>query len=146
MLVSRDNYEELRLWLRRMAAAAMPDIEAGSEIDPVRVPDGFAKESPAKAREGLALAIGDLVEMTGDWSVERTIAIDHELQADGLPTLTWVRTLFNKNIKRVMRRGSIKSEAEYYSVRNAAERPSDHQSALWSLIEAYETQRSNGVR
>lgn len=145
MLVSRYNYDELRLWLRRMVTAAMPDIEAGSDIDPVRVLDGFAKKSPAKAREALALAIGDLVEVTGDWAVERTIAIDHELQADGLPTLTQVRTLFNKNIRRLMRRGSIKSEAEYQSVRNAAERPSDHQPALWSLIEAYETQRSNGV-
>lgn len=146
MLVSRDNYDELRLWLGRMVTAAMPEIEAGSDIDPVRVLDGFAEKSPAKAREGLALAIGDLVEMTGDWSSDRLIATDHELQAVGLPTLTQVRTFFNKTIKLVMRRGSIKTEAEYHCVRNAAEKPSEHQPALWSLIEAYETQRSNGVR
>ena len=146
MLVSPDNYDELKLWLGRMVVLAMPDIEVGSDIDPVRVLDGFAKKAPAKAREGLSLAIGDLVEMTSDWPSDRVIATDHQLLAAGLSTLSEVRALFSKTISRVVRRGSIRSDAEYHSVRNAAERPSEHQATLWSMIEAYEAQRSSDVR
>lgn len=145
MLVTPNNYDELRLWLGRMVVLAMPDIEVGSDIDPVRVLDGFAKKSPAKARESLALAIGDLVEMTSDWPKDRVIATDHQLLATGLSTLSEVRALFSKTISRVLRRGSIRSDAEYYSVRNAAERPSEHQPMLWSMIEAYEAGRFSEV-
>lgn len=53
MLVNPENYEGLRLWLGRMVVLVMPDIEVGSDIDPVRVLDGFAKTAPAKARQDL---------------------------------------------------------------------------------------------
>lgn len=135
MLVRAENYEQLRLWLRSMVALTMPDIETGSEIDPVRVLDGFPK---AKAREGLALAIGDIVEMTNGWSPSRIALIDRQLFEDGLPSLSEIQVVFSKTVTRVVRRGVIKSDAEYYLVRNAAEFPSEHQPILLSLIEAYE--------
>jgi hypothetical protein len=135
MLVRAENYEQLRLWLRSMVALTMPDIEAGSEIDPVRVLDGFPK---AKAREGLTLAIGDIVEMTNGWSPSRIALIDRQLFEEGLPSLSEIQVVFSKTVTRVVRRGVIKSDAEYYLVRNAAELPSEHQPILLSLIEAYE--------
>lgn len=133
-----DNYEKLRLWLGHMVTQAMPDIEAGSEIDPVQVLDGIADKAPAKARLGLALAVGDIVEMTNDWSGDRVGLVDRELQEAELPTLSEVRVTFGKAVNRVLRRGSIKSDAEYYLVRNAAETPGEHQSKLLALAAAYE--------
>lgn len=138
MQVRPDNYEKLRLWLRHMVAPAMPDIEAGSEIDPVQVLDGIAKKAPAKARVGLALAVGDIVEMTNDWSSDRVALVDRELREAELPTLSEVRVTFNKAVNHVLRRGAITSDAEYYLVRNAAEMPSEHQPTLLALTEAYE--------
>jgi hypothetical protein len=137
MLVRPDNYEKLRQWLKHMVAQAMPEW-AGSEIDPVQVLDGFAKKAPAKARVGLALAVGDIVEMTNDWSSDRVALVDRELREAGLPDLSEVRVTFSKAVSRVLRRGSIRSEAEYYLVRNAAEIPSELQSTLLALTEAYE--------
>jgi hypothetical protein len=146
MLVSPDNYDELRLWFGRMVALAMPDVEVGSDIDPIRVVDGFANKAPAKARASLTLAIGDLVELTGDWPDDRVVSTDQEFLAAGLPTLSEVRALFSRTISRVVRRGSIRSDVEYHSVRNAAERPGEHQAMLWSLIEAYEAKQPSDVR
>lgn len=146
MLVTPDNYDELRLWLGRMVVLVVPDMEVGSAIDPVRALDCFAEKAPAKARAGLALAIGDLVELTGDWSADLVVTTDQEFLAAGLPTLSDVRALFSRAISRVVQRGSIRSDVEYHSVRNAAERPGEHQAMLWSMIEAYEAPRSCDVR
>ncbi|WP_292107956.1 hypothetical protein [Brevundimonas sp.] len=134
MLVTAESYERLRLWLRSMVALTMPDIEADSEIDPVRVLDGFPK---AKAREGLALAIGDMVEMTNDWSPSRIAVIDRQLLEDGLPSLSEIQMLSGKAVARIIRRGTIKTDAEYYLARNVAELSSEHQEKLLALIEVY---------
>ena len=139
MLVRAENYEHLRLWLRHMVAVTLPDIRPGSEIDPVQVLDGFPK---AKARAGLGLAIGDFVEMTNHWLPDQIARIDQQLLEEGLPSLSEMQTVFSKAVTRVVRRGTIKSDAEFYLLRNAAELRGAHQSELWALIAAYEARLS----
>jgi hypothetical protein len=85
------------------------------------------------------MAIGDVVEFTSDWPAGEVAACDSELSQSGLPTLSEVRGRFSKLVQRVVRRGHIKSEDEFYALRNAAEQPGADAVSLWTLLEAYET-------
>lgn len=53
-----------------------------------------------------------------------------------------VRAKFDKALGRILRRGVIKTDDEFYLVRNAAEAPSEHQTTLWTMIDAYENRAS----
>jgi hypothetical protein len=85
------------------------------------------------------MAIGDLIEQTEAWSPERRAATDDLLASEGLPTLTEMRACFSKVVNRVLTRGSIKNDVEYYALRNAAELNERDGQELWRLLSAYET-------
>ncbi|HET7576922.1 MAG TPA: hypothetical protein VFK19_10230 [Sphingomicrobium sp.] len=84
------------------------------------------------------MAINDTIEATERWPADKVEAIDDLLEREGLPSLTEMRLRFSKVIRRVVARGSIKNDVEYYAVRNAAELADDGQEALWKLLAAYE--------
>ena len=84
------------------------------------------------------MSIGDMVEMTQFWPLEKVAALDDRLRSERLPTLSEIRVRFSKSIGRALRRGRIKDDTEYYAVRNAAEMQEDRQADLWALLAAYE--------
>jgi hypothetical protein len=138
MKIDAQNYEQMRAWFARLVRETIPVHLLTPENDPVQCLDQIAAKWPAKARSGLAMAIGDTIEATERWPRDRVAAIDNELALEGLPSLTAMRLQFSKAINRVVRRGSIKDEAEYYAVRNAAELAQDDQQPLWKLLSEYE--------
>ena len=90
---------------------------------------------------GLAMAIGDIVEMTSDLSTGQVAAVDAALKADGIITLSEVRARFWSKIKGIRRRGQIRNEVEYYALRNIVEAlPGEEQAEVWDLLGAYETE------
>ena len=72
--------------------------------------------SPALAHRGLLMARNDLLEMTRDFGPDRVRAVDAALRDRDLPTLSAVRAATWKTIPKVLQRGRIRSEAEYYLV------------------------------
>lgn len=129
-------FERKRAWFAYMTRETFPAELMSPEADPIAHLDRLSSHSPAKAREGLSMAINEIIEMTDDWSQERVAATDTALQQRDLPTLTEMRGRFSKLVQRAVRRGSIKDEVEYYSVRNAAELADGEQ--LWLLLATYE--------
>jgi hypothetical protein len=140
MKIDVQNYGEMRAWMARVAPEVFPDRRP--ESNPVLVLDSIFAKSRAKARRGLEMAIGDIVEATEYGPVERISAIDKSLKAERQPTLTEMRLRFSKVIRRIVNRGRINDEVEYYAVRNAAELAQD-EDALWSLLAAYEEQAAS---
>jgi hypothetical protein len=143
MRIAADEYEPMRAWFAAMAAELFPALSP--ETDPLRALDAMATKSPAKARAGLAMAIGDMVEMTASWPSEKVAAIDDRLRARGLASLTEIRICFSKAVARVVRRGRIEDDTEYHAVRNAAELSPGSEGELWPLLAAYE-RRAAGER
>jgi len=140
MKIDAETYEEMRAWFARVVRETAPVELLNAETDPVRCLDQLAAQSPAKARQGLAMAIGDTVEATEGWPRDKVAAINNELTSMGLPSLTAVRLRFSKVIARVIKRGAIKSDVEYYAVRNAVDMAKDDTESLWKLLSAYEQQ------
>ena len=92
----------------------------------------------ARARKGLSLAIGDIIELTSRWSVSEMASIDAELTDAGLPTLSTIRLRFSKAVGSIIRRGRIRNEAEYYLVRNAADVDAERRELLFGLLDTWE--------
>ncbi len=132
MKIAPQDYDRMRAWMAILAPEIFPNSEA------VQTLDGIAAKSQATARKGLAMAVGDIIEMTSDWPKERVDAVEHRLRDEDLPTLSEIRARFSKDVERIVRRGHIRNEVEYYAVRNAADFPSDGQERLWDLIAQYE--------
>lgn len=136
MKVQVHDYERMRAWLAHMFRETFPAELMSLETDPIVHLDRLASTAPAKAREGLSMAINDIIEMTDDWAQERVAATDALLRERELPTLTEMRGRLSKLVQRAVRRGSIKDEVEYYAVRNAAELADGEQ--LGPLLATYE--------
>jgi hypothetical protein len=138
MKIDAQAYEHMKAWFARMVPETVPPELITTENHPVTCLEAIEARWPAKARDGLAMAIGDTIEQTDGWSPERVAATDEILARDGLPTLSEMRVRFSKVVKRVVNRGSIKNDIEYYAVRNAAELAHDGGQDLWPLLSAYE--------
>ena len=88
------------------------------------------------------MAIGDTIEMVEGWPAEKVERFDQLLKGEGLPSLTEMRLRFSKTIRRVIARGTIKNDVEFYAVRNAVDSVTDEQEALSELLAAYEKRAS----
>ena len=113
-----EQQEYLRLkgflgaWDAKVLRADTPDLpEAHRPVAPL---EQIEKLGMAKARAGLLMAINDIVEMTLCWSPEEVAETDRELRASGIPTLSEVRARYARRLSRLLNRGSIRNEVEYY--------------------------------
>lgn len=70
----------------------------------------------SKALEGLRQAANDTVEMLADRTDEQVHAIDRLLAENHILTLSEVRRRYSSTYRRIVKRGTIKTEAEYYLV------------------------------
>ena len=140
MKVSAEEYEALKgfyaymseKWLRAMPAFAPEDW-------PMAVLVRQEERSMSLARKGLGMAIGDIIEMYDRAGPEQVNEFDRELGAAGLPTLSEVRARFSRRITGIMKRGKVRSETEYYALRNAVDSmPEDDAARAWQLLGEYE--------
>jgi len=140
MAISATEYETLRAWSAKFIERVLP-LPAGlpPESHPIVVLDGMALEAPARARQGLGMMIGDFIEDTSHLPASQVKQIDAEFSTAGLPTLSDMRLRFMRQIKRIVKRGSISKEEEYYLIRNAVEGVADdEQPQLWQMLADYE--------
>jgi hypothetical protein len=140
MLVTHDEYEPLKaffLWasghLLPISASLLPDQHPAAALA------RFETQSMAKARKGLGMAVGDIIEMSEGFSAGRVATIDAALEAEGIITLSAVRARFWSRIRRVLERGAIRGERDYYAVRNVVEAlPEEEQGRAWQMLATFE--------
>jgi hypothetical protein len=84
------------------------------ELRPLVLLEKLEKKSRSKAEHSLLMAINDIVEMTCRWLPQRVFEVDKELSLVGLPTLSTLRKKYSKVYRKVIKRGQIISEVEYY--------------------------------
>ncbi len=86
------------------------------------------------------MMIGDLIEESDALSGDEVRQLDELFRRAELPTLSDVRLRFHRRIRGILRSGEIKSDVDYYAVRNAVEGVSDdkERAQLWHLLTAFE--------
>jgi hypothetical protein len=100
------------------------------------------KKSMKMAVTGLRQAINDCVEMSFHFDHAEVEKLDSQLRSRGIVTLSELRRRYSKSYAKIMKRGQIKNETEYYLVRNVlfdpTEKAPEERKLLEELISAYE--------
>ena len=107
------------------------------------------RHGKSKALEGLRQAANDIIEDLSDRPADGIAALDEVLRAGGLLTASEVRRRYASSYKRIVKRGSIRNDTEYYLVNgivvdhgNATS--DDERAMLGRLLDAYERAREAG--
>ncbi|MEO7688848.1 MAG: hypothetical protein ABIS51_06140 [Sphingomonas sp.] len=138
------EYERMKRFMAIFATAAM-GIASDSEVHPSRVLEAMEAKSPANAKKGVRMAVNDMVEQCEGRSPDYVARLDAHLAANDAMTLSEARNLFSKSLRAVLKRVRIRTETEYYLVRNAVESAApDAASTMWALLADFETRAASG--
>ena len=101
-------------------------------------------KSAARARSGILMVINDCLEASSDFRGAELQALDQNLAALNLPTLSALRGRFWKRVAAAIKRGKIRNDTEYYAIRNVVETPQfePQSEAIWAMLTAYEERDS----
>jgi len=137
------EYDELLAYLSFFATAVWKINPASSKHPAqtiVKIAGEFGK---SKALVGLRQAVNDTVEEMSDWSAEARSILDDALIVAGIAATSEIVRRYAFAYKRIVKRGQIKNETEYYLVNgivvDQCNQISDEERAtLQGLIYVYE--------
>lgn len=110
------EYNEL-LGYVELFATAVWQIDPASAIHPANVIKGIVQQlGKSKALVGLRQAANDTVEATSNWNSEARAVVDEAFKAAGVITLSEITRRYSASYKRILKRGFIEDETEYYVV------------------------------
>ncbi len=109
---------------------------------PVACLETLEKMGMGMATRGLRPAINDCVERSLRFDRGEVERLDAELRARGIVTLSEVRRRYSKAYAKIMKRGCIKNDTEYYLIRNVLDDPTeksaDERASLAKIASEYE--------
>lgn len=119
-------------------------IDPASATHPANVIEGIVQQfGKSKALVGLRQAANDTIEETSNWNSEARAVADDGFRAAGVVTVSEIIRRYSTSYKRILKRGFIKNESEYYVINailvNQGSAVSDDERArLQRLTEAFE--------
>jgi hypothetical protein len=109
---------------------------------PIASLEALEKKGMSTALKGLRQAINDCVERSFHFDHAEVESLDSELRKLGVVTLSELRRRYSKSYAKIVKRGQIKNETEYYLVRNVLYDPTEkapgERKLLEELISDYE--------
>jgi hypothetical protein len=109
---------------------------------PIACLEALEKKGMKTAFKGLRQAINDSVEMSFRFNHAEVEKLDSELRERGIVTLSEMRRLYSKGYAKIVKRGRIRNDTEYYHISNVlhdpTEKPSEEVELLEKLITDYE--------
>jgi hypothetical protein len=125
-------------------------VDPTSSVNLATVCAGIVEQhGKSKALEGLRQAANDIIQDLSDRPADGIAALDEALRASGLLTASEVRRRYASSYKRIVKRGSIRNDTEYYLVKGIVvdhgNATSDEERAILErLLDAYERARKAG--
>jgi len=136
------EYGQLKEFFSVYVARFMNVDRLPPESHPMACLATLEKRSKALARRGLRQAVNDCVEMLSDFDRETVDKFDAELRSLGIVTFSEVRRQYSKNYAKIVKRGRIKNDDEFYLLQNvlndSTEKTPEERKLLEELISAYE--------
>jgi hypothetical protein len=109
---------------------------------PIASLKALERKSMKMAFNGLRQAINDCVEASLHFDHAEVEKLDSQLRSRSIVTLSELRRRYSKSYAKIVKRGQIKNETEYYLVRNIlydpTEKAPDQFQQLQRLISDYE--------
>jgi hypothetical protein len=92
-------------------------IDPDSPIHPTNVGKRIVEEyGRSKALDGLKQAVNDTVEDLSEQPLEYIQRLDAALRDRGIITVSEIRRRYASSYKRILKRGKVKTETEYYII------------------------------
>jgi hypothetical protein len=137
------EYAELNAYLD-WYSTNVSGIDPANPIHPTNVGKRIVAEyGKSKALDGLKQAVNDTVEELIDQPPDYIGKLDETLREAGLLTFSEVRRRYASSYKRILKRGSIKNDTEYYLIAGVladftTSADDDERATLGQLISEYE--------
>ncbi|MDB5754102.1 MAG: hypothetical protein JWP34_3750 [Massilia sp.] len=141
------EYSELLAYVSFFATAVWK-ISPATDTHPAQTITKIISEfGKSKALVGLRQAANDTIEETSNWSSESRTNLDETLKGAGIITLSEIARRYASVYKRILKRGKIKNETEYYLVNGilvdqGSEISDEERTRLQELIDAYEVSKT----
>lgn len=136
------EYAELHAYLDFYSTHAM-GIDPANPIHPTNVGKRIVEKfGRSKALDGLKQAVNDTVEDLNGQPLEYIQRLDAALRERGIITFSEIRRRYSSSYKRILKRGKIKTDTEYYIVAGILADPSsiasdDERNILEKLASEY---------
>lgn len=110
------EFEELSLFLEYYSTNHLA-IDREDKIHPSNCLEEIVEKfGKSKALQGLKQAVNDSIEDTSELDIQSVKRLDSELSSRGIITLSVLRKRYWSKYKRILKRGTIKTETEYYLI------------------------------
>ena len=126
-------------------------IDPADPVHPTNVGKRIVEEfGRSKALDGLKQAVNDTVEDLSDQPLEYIQRLDAALRERNIITFSEVRRRYASSYKRIVKRGKIKTETEYYVVAGvladlSSMASDDERVVLERLVAGYEEMANNSI-
>lgn len=112
------------------------------EHHPVAALNAMEQRSRSRALVGLGMAINDIIEESWKLSPDRVAQIDTKFRANGILQLSELRRRYSRQFRRILKRGKIANDIEYYLVQGilasfTADASEDERRRLEGFLTAY---------
>ncbi len=112
--VTEANYADVKsfvaAFLERLPLASI----IGNEQHPIVILESTERKSMAQARRGLEMMLNDMLEMSRFISPGELKEMDAEFVSRGIVSLSEMRRRYGSHYRRILKRGRILNEEEYY--------------------------------
>lgn len=117
--LSDEDYARLKTFFMCYLDWFIPDEQKSHdpEDQPLAFLGRLEDTSLTNAKRGLQMAINDMVEATSDWTQQQVAEADARFASADTFTLSEVRCRYSNAFDKIMKRGVIRSEAEYYMIK-----------------------------
>lgn len=144
---SLEQYDALKRFFAHWLTHVCPlrGFELSDSIHPLNVLASFENRLTfSQCFLGLKQAVGDSLEGVEDWPTQRIMEADESLRRAGAPTLSEMLVARAKSLRKVLRRGKIQNDTEYYLVSAAvsdvsAPRSTEETERFAALLAGYES-------
>lgn len=110
------EFEELLAYVGYFATVVW-QIDPASHVHPANVIAGIVQQfGKSKALIGMRQAANDTIEEASEWSAKARAIADEGFRAAGVVPVSEIIRRYSANYKRIVKRGVIKNETEYYVI------------------------------
>lgn len=137
------EFGELRAFVNFFATNIL-GISPDTDIHPARTIEHIIRTyGKSKALAGLRQAVNDTIEETSNWNLEARAILDKALKDANIVTLSTLIRRYAGMYKRILKRGKIRCDTEYYVVNcmlidQGNDISDEERGRLQELVDAYE--------
>ncbi|KQU71455.1 hypothetical protein ASC98_18645 [Rhizobacter sp. Root1238] len=140
----------MKAFLRFFSSRFLDQRCRSADDRPMNMLERHERVSAASAESALRMAVNNCLEISSPWPLSQVIALDAEMQATGIPSLSQVRSRVWGRYAAMLKRGAIRNSDEAAVAQGvladrslAQSLPAVERASLQAMVGAYGPQRAH---